>query len=280
MLVKLQQTLRTLPAWPLLAIGFACLLFPLVMLVWVALQTNDGIGITNFVDVITNPVDRAAILNSLQFATWQTVLCLVFGTPIALAILKFSQGSRGFLMSMINVASNFGGPGLAFAFLLLIGSNGVLTLIWARMFEPTDFPTLGSMAGLNLLMIYVHLPMYLMLSLPSYALIRDEWREAARMSGAGPVRYWMKIGIPTLAPFVLGNGLQVFMWSMGAYGIPYVVTQSPSSVDLVSVQIGLGLQGGIFGMERPATLAVLLMVQAIALIWIYRTVQRRGERML
>ena len=100
------------------------------------------------------------------------------------------------------------------------------------------------------------------------------------MSGAGAWRFWTRVGIPTLAPFVLGNALQVFMWAMGAYSIPYVVTQSPNSVDLVSVQIGLGLEGGVFGLERPATLAVLLMLQAIALIWIYRTVQRHGERIL
>lgn len=261
-------------------LGFASLILPLAMLAYLALRTPQGFGIDNFVNVITNPTDLAAIGNSLQFAAWQTLLCVVLGTPIAIALLKYSRRTRGFLMSTINVASNFGGPGLAFAFLLLIGTNGVLTLIWNQLFGGSEFPTLGSMVGLNLIMIYVHLPMYLMLSLPIYALIREEWREAARMSGASLFRYWTRIALPTLAPFVLGNALQVFMWAMGAYAIPYVVTQSPSSVKLISVQIGLGLEGGIFGMERPATLAVLLIVQAIALIWIYRTVQRRGEKML
>lgn len=278
--MKLHHLMRTVPAWPLMLLGFACLVFPLAMLVYLSLQTAQGFGIDNFVNALTNASDRAAIANSLQFAAWQTALCVVLGTPIAVALLRYTRRTRGFLMSIINVASNFGGPGLAFAFLLLIGTNGVLTLIWSQLFGSAEFPTLGSMAGLNLIMVYIHLPMYLMLSLPSYALLRDEWREAARMSGASGFRYWTRIALPTLAPFILGNALQVFMWAMGSYAIPYVVTQSPSSVDLVSVQIGLGLQGGIFGMERPATLAVLLMVQAIALIWMYRTVQRRGEKML
>lgn len=250
------------------------------MLVYTALQTPDGIGIDNFTQVITNPVDRAAILNSVQFAAWQTLLCIVLGTPIALALLKLSSKSRGWVMSAINVASNFGGPGLAFAFLLLIGSNGMLTILWGKIFEPTEFPTLGSMVGLNAIMLYVHLPLYLLLTLPSYALLREEWREAARMTGAGAWRYWTRVGIPVLAPFVAGNALQVFMWAMGAYSVPYVVTQSPAAIDLLSVQIGLGVQGGIFGLERPATLAVMLMIQAIALIWLYRTVQRRGEKIL
>lgn len=252
----------------------------MIMLIYTAIQTPTGIGIDNFINVFTSPVDRAAILNSIQFALWQTLLCVVLGTPIALALLRLSNKSRGWVMSTINVASNFGGPGLAFAFLLLIGANGMLTILWGKIFEPTDFPTLGSMVGLNVIMLYVHLPLYLLLTLPSYALLRDEWREAARMAGAGTWRYWTRVGIPVLAPFVAGNALQVFMWAMGAYGIPYVVTQSPSSVDLLSVQIGLGVQGGVFGLERPATLAVLLMVQAIALIWLYRTVQRRGEKIL
>ncbi|MGO3147819.1 MAG: hypothetical protein ACTIJ6_09080 [Leucobacter sp.] len=278
--MKSHKLIRTLPAVPMVILGFACLIAPMLMLIYTSLQTNDGVGFDNFVQVITNPVDRSAILNSVQFALWQTLLCVGFGTPIALALLKLSSKSRGWVMSTINVASNFGGPGLAFAFLLLIGANGMLTILWGKIFEPTEFPTLGSMVGLNIIMLYVHLPLYLLLTLPSYALLRDEWREASRMAGAGTWRYWSRVGIPVLTPFVAGNALQVFMWAMGAYGIPYVVTQSPSSVDLLSVQIGLGVQGGIFGLERPATLAVLLIIQAIALIWLYRTVQRRGEKIL
>ncbi|MFC5337237.1 hypothetical protein [Leucobacter denitrificans] len=278
--MKLYTLARTLPALPMVLLGAACLVFPMIMLMHTALQTPDGVGLDNFVQVFANPVDRAAILNSVQFALWQTLLCVGIGTPIALALLRLSTKSRGWVMSAINVASNFGGPSLAFAFLLLIGANGMLSILWGKIFEPTEFPTLGSMAGLNIIMLYVHLPLYLLLTLPSYALLRDEWREASRMAGAGTWRYWTRVGIPVLTPFVLGNALQVFMWAMGAYGVPYVVTQSPSSVDLLSVQIGLGVQGGIFGLEHPATLAVLLMVQAIALIWLYRTVQRRGEKIL
>ena len=233
--MKLHRLIRTMPAWPLLILGATCLLLPLVMLVVVATQTGDGIGIDNFVQVVPNPLDLAVLGHSLPCAAWQMVLCVVLGTPLALALLSKSSRVRAILMSTINVASNFGGPGLAFAFLILIGSNGVLALVWAHLFGATDFPTLGSMVGLNIIMLYVHLPMFLMLSLPSYALLRDEWQEAARMSGAGAWRFWTRVGIPTLAPFVLGNALQVFMWAMGAYSIPYVVTQSPNSVDLVSV---------------------------------------------
>ncbi len=272
--------MRTAPAFPLVVLGLSCLALPLVMLVYTSLQTSDGFGFDNFVQIFTNSVDRAIILNSVQFALWQTVLCVLLGTPVALALLNLSSHTRGWLMATINVASNFGGPGLAFAFLLLIGANGMITILWGEIFEPTELPSLGSMVGLNAIMLYVHLPLYLMLTLPSYAVLRHEWREAARMAGAGAWRYWTRVGIPVLTPFVLGNAMQVFMWAMGAYGIPYVVTQSPSSVDLLSVEIGRGIEGGIFGLERPATLAVLLIVQAIALIWLYRTVQRRGERIL
>ena len=77
-----------------------------------------------------------------------------------------------------------------------------------------------------------------------------------------------------------GNGLQIFMWSMGAYAIPYVVTTSPASIDLISIEIGRDLESSVFGVERAATLAVILMLLAIAMMWIYRTLQRRGERIL
>ena len=82
--MKLHRLIRTMPAWPLLILGATCLLLPLVMLVVVATQTGDGIGIDNFVQVVTNPLDLAVIGNSLQFAAWQMVLCVVLGTPLAL----------------------------------------------------------------------------------------------------------------------------------------------------------------------------------------------------
>lgn len=278
--MKISQIVRSLPAVPLLLLALSCLVLPLIMLTTTAFTTPDGFGFANFIDVFTSATDLAAIRNSIEFALWQTVLCVGIGTPVALALLNLTGRARSWVMSLVNVASNFGGPSLAFAFLLLIGANGLITMLWSTLFEPTAMPSLGSMAGLNLIMLYVHLPLYIMLTLPSYAVLRHEWREAARMSGATAWRYWRSVGIPVLAPFLASNALQVFMWSMGAYSVPYVVTQSPSSVELLAVEIGRGIEGAVFGFERPATLAVLLMVQAIALILMYRSAQRRGERIL
>lgn len=278
--MKLSTFARSVPALPLLLLAFLSLLLPLATLIFVSLQDRNGFGFGNFAQVFANSTDLAVIANSLQFAMWQTALCTLIGTPIAFGLLNLKGRARGLIMSFANVASNFGGPGLAFAFTLLIGTNGVITLLWSQIFGDVTFPSLGSMVGLNILMLYVHIPMYLMLALPNYAVLRDEWREAAKMAGSGAWRYWQKVGIPVLAPFVLGNSLQMFMWSMGAYGVPYVVTQSPSAIDLLSVEIGMGLQGGVSGLERPATLAVLLIVQAIALVWVYRVLQKRGEMIL
>lgn len=278
--MNLERLGRTAPAIPLLVLGLVCLIFPLLVLLHISLQVRGGYGLDNFIDVFSSSVDRAALGNSLQFALWQAGLCVVLGTPIALALVRLKGRARSVVMSFINVASSFGGPGLAFAFMLLIGTTGVLTTIWSQLFGQADFPSLGSMIGLNVIMLYVHLPLYLMLSLPSYALLRNEWREAARMSGAGFWRFWRQVGIPTLAPFALGNGLQIFMWSMGAYAIPYVVTTSPASIDLISIEIGRDLESSVFGVERAATLAVILMLLAIAMMWIYRMLQRRGERIL
>lgn len=271
---------RISPAIPMIVVGFFGLVFPIVMLVTLSFRTASGFGIDNYLSALTSANDLQAVKNSLVFATMQAIMCVVLGTPIAFGILRLGGRARAMTMSFVNVASNFGGPGIAFAFLLLIGSNGVLTLLVSKVFGGFEFPTLGSMFGLSLVMLYLHLPLYLMLALPNYALLRDEWREAAEMAGASAVTYWRRVALPTLAPFVLGSGLQMFMWSMGAYSVPYVVTNSPGAIDLLSVEIGVGLQGGIFGLERPATLSALLVFQALVLIWIYRSAQKQGERIL
>ncbi|WP_146071765.1 ABC transporter permease subunit [Cryobacterium sp. Y50] len=275
------RVVAALPASPLILFGIACLVLPLLALVKSSLELRaGGIGFDNFVAVLSSSVDRQAILGSLQFAAIQALLCAVIGTPLALAMLRLGQRGRRWWLPLMNVATSFGGPGLAFAFLLLIGTSGAITMLWTQLFGGNPFPSLGSMFGLNLLSLYIHLPMYVILSLPSFGMLRPEWWEAAQVSRSSRFRYWRRVGFPVIAPFIAAHTLQIFTWSMGSYALPYVVTDSPQSVPLITVEIGRDLQSAVFGLERAATFAVLLMVLAIGTMWLYRTIQEQGAKIL
>lgn len=91
---------------------------------------------------------------------------------------------RDRLLMLSNMTSNFAGVPLAFAYIILLGNNGVFTLLFKQwgwsVFADFD---LYSWSGLILVYVYFQVPLALLLLYPSFYGIREQWREAASLLG-------------------------------------------------------------------------------------------------
>lgn len=266
-----------LPALPLLAFALALLVLPALRLVHDTFALRDGgYGLGQVRKVIGNPVDRRAILNSLELGALQASIATALGLPAAWFVSRMRLGGRAAWLSLMNVAANFAGIGLAFGFVALVGTTGMLTNLLGM-----EFPSTGSFSGVNLVYPYFNLPMYVLLTLPAMGVLREDWWEAAQVSRATRAQYWRRVGVPVLLPFAVAGWLLIFTWTIGVYAVAYALASSnPNSVKLVTLQIGTTLDSSVFGLERAAVLSVLLMVLALATTVLYRLVLRRGTRWL
>jgi putative spermidine/putrescine transport system permease protein len=274
-----------LPAIPLLALIGGCLIAPVIMLVY---QSFTGMGDTRlsldlWSNVLSKPVNQDAIRTSLILAAGCATATLIVGGPLAWMISRMLRGSRAFWLGLLNVAANFGGIGLAFAYTATIGTVGMLTLIIQGLGIPFDAPRQGSMFALVVAYEYSNIPLFVLLTIPAMAVLRDDWWEAAQTAAATRWVFWRRIGAPILAPFLLAGWLLIFTWTLGIYGIAYgLAGQSGSTpVKLITLQIGTGLQSDVLtGPGRAAILAVVLMVFAVTSLLLYRTILRRALRWL
>ena len=78
--------------------------------------------------------------------------------------------ARKALLTLTNIATNLGGVSLAFAFVALLGTNGMLTIMLDSGLGFALYPefNLASLTGLNLVYIYHLIPFVFLVTLPAF----------------------------------------------------------------------------------------------------------------
>lgn len=251
---------------PFLIIVVCYELLPLAQLVISSLIGKDSgqFGLENFIKILTTPLYQQAIINSLRLS----LISAFVGIIVAFLAGKFCQecgekGKRIFTM-VLNMTSNFSGVPLAFAFMVLMGNTGVLTLLGQQLGIPflANFD-LYSGQGLMLVYIYFQIPLATLLLLPAFQGIRPEWRAAAIILQANPFNYWSRIAIPNLLPSILGTLSVLFANALAAYATSYALVTN--NYALLALQITAKFKGDVqIDKNTGGALAVVLILLMVA----------------
>ncbi|OGN86992.1 MAG: hypothetical protein A2X23_12460 [Chloroflexi bacterium GWC2_73_18] len=271
---------RWLPALPLLVLVGAMLLAPGVALIVGSFVGDSGPTLDNWVRVFTTRGDQLAILTSVALGVVVASICTAVGAPLAWLISRMLTSRRAFWLSLLNVAANFGGIGLGFAYFVTLGNVGMITL--ALQGFGTDFvpPRPASFAGLVIGYLYTNVPLFVLLTIPAMGAVRDDWWEAAQVASATRRQFWRRVGLPILSPFIAAGWLLIFTWTIGIYGLAFALagTGAAKGVPLITLRIGQTLESDIFNTWRASVLAVILMVMAASSLLLYRRILRWALR--
>ena len=241
-----------------------------------------GVSALNWRDVVANPLTRRAIVSSLGVGVTVASLTTLIGVPLAWCISRLRIGSRSVAAAALNVAANIPATSLVFGFAAAFGGAGMVTLalrlVWA------DAPALNiyGATGLVFVFLYFHVPLFVLLVLPAMGAVTEELWEAANVCGAGPLRFWRRVGLPVLAPFILAGWILMFVWAIGQYGVPLALGGGEGAMNLMTLRIGDLIQfiGSTNRFERAACLSLLLIVLSVVALWLYRSLLRRALRWL
>jgi multiple sugar transport system permease protein len=141
----------------------------------------------------------------------------------------------------------------------LIGSNALISLITVAGWKLWTFAFLTLMAGMQ--------------SIP-----RDLY-EAASVDGAGNIRQWRNITLPSLRPVNLVLVLVLFLWTFSDFNTPYVLfgTAQPLAGDLITFHIyNASFLTWNFG--TGAAMSVLLLIFLMIVTGAYLLVTGRRSR--
>lgn len=261
-------------------IAVAVLIYPSANMVLMSFKPTGGGGWTlaNYREILTESMYTAAIKNSVGISLFSSVVAIVFTTVTTYAIVSRSKKLRETFVVIANMTSNFAGIPLAFAYIILLGSSGVLLIFGRRAgIDWLANYNLYSPWGLCIVYLYFQLPMGIILLLPIYDALDKGWRESAELLGASSFQYWRRIGLPVLMPSIVGVFAMMFANAMGAYASAEALTGT--GVNLLSIRIANTVTGDIFARpEIGAALSVLLALILLVNMILGDKLAKRAEK--
>lgn len=266
---------------PFFAFLILFLIVPAISVFSNALRTEDGFSFSAMGEAFSGQ-NRSAFWFSVRFSALAAAVGVAIGTLLAYAAATATRPKwlRSIVASFSGVAANMGGLPLAFAFLTLLGRQGLLTKIlkeglgwdlYAGDFE------LGAVRGLVVVYSYFNIPLMVLITLPAIDGLKQSWREACANLGGTSLTFWRRVGLPVLAPSLMGGFLLLFANSFSAYATAAVLTDNSK---IVSRRIGFFLGGDVSIGEDAvgyALAAWMIIITAVcmALYWLAR---KRAER--
>jgi len=229
---------------PFFLFGLAFEFLPLMTVIQSSL-TSKGILTLDFYRQAMDPLFLRSFANSIKLSATTAGLGVIFGTLVAYGIIttrnRFLQNA---LTALSDVTTNFGGAPLAFAFIVILGSTGIVTLL-LKQAGISLYPNfrIYSISGLTIAYLYFQLPLMILLIIPALYGLRREWHEAALNLGATTFQYWVEIALPILFPALVSGFLLLFANSFGAYATAWTLTGS--DVDLITIRIAALIRGEV-----------------------------------
>ena len=229
---------------PIFIFGLAFEFLPLLNVIQSSL-TSKGSFTLEFYRQAMDPLFLRSFSNSIKLSATTAIFGVIFGTLVAYAIITTKNTIvQNALTALSDVTTNFGGAPLAFAFIVILGSTGVITLL-LKQIGINLYPNfrIYSISGLTVAYLYFQLPLMILLIIPSLYGLKREWHEAALNLGASTFRYWVEIALPILFPALMSGFLLLFANSFGAYATAWTLTGS--DVDLITIRIAALIRGEV-----------------------------------
>lgn len=267
--------------------------FAVYVLVFLALPTllavasgffdDDGGFTLDNIAALGDPVIVNTFVNSIWLSALTAVVGAVLGALACYAMLGLSSTSR--IRSVVDATSGvlaqFGGVMLAFAFIATIGLQGLITVTLKNSFGIDIFAEgawIYALPGLVLPYIYFQVPLMVITFMPAIEALKPQWAEANLTLGGTARTFWLRIGLPVLAPSFFASLLLLFANAFSSYATAAALASQGSQIVPLQIRTALTSETVLGRSNLAGALALGMIVVMAIVMWGYSLIQRRAAR--
>ena len=244
-------------------------IFPMGILLYDSIVLDGALNFDNYRDVYSQDVNWRALTNTVQLSLAVMVASVLITFPLAWLVgrtnLPGKKTFRTLLVSSYMIPPYVG----AIAWVQLLNpSVGYLNEIfkWCFGLEAAPFD-IYTMAGLGWVLTLFYSPFAFITISRAMEKMDPTLEEAARVSGASPLRTVWDVTLPLMAPSILAGGLLVFIAAGSCFGIPAIVGM-PGNIEVMTTRIVTYIyMGDAEGVRDATALAASLMFLANFLLF-------------
>lgn len=277
---------RPIWAWlgltPFAAYVVLFLVLPTILAIGTGFFDSEGALTWSNISALGDPV----ILNTFWNTTWLSLLTGAVGAVLGALVCYAALGlpATGVVRSILDAATGvlaqFGGVMLAFMFIATIGVQGIVTVFFRESLgidlQPGSW--LYSLPGLILPYIYFQVPLMVITFLPALSALKPQWAEANLTLGGTRASFWLRIGMPVLAPSFLASFLLLFANAFSSYATAAALASQGSQIVPLQIRAALTSET-VLGRENLAGALALGMIVVVGIVmWLYSLIQNRAAR--
>lgn len=212
---------------PLAGVLAFFLFWPLMLVVWESLFLEGKLSLSNYASMFVSKLYRESLATSLALSVSTTLLGVLIGLPLSYGMHRSGPRMQNAILTLASIPLTFSGLVVGFAFIVLLGTSGFVTLLLKKFFDinPLEFSAfLFTWRGLVVAYCYFLIPRMILTMTAAWSTADWSLLEAARSLGAGPVRILFRVLLPMIGPAVLAGSSLLFAVSMGAFGTAFSLT--------------------------------------------------------
>jgi spermidine/putrescine transport system permease protein len=237
----------------------AVILFGYSLFVWHFLEPVGGTTLENYLDALTEPVNRQLVINTLLIGLPTTLGATIGGYALAYYTVFGTGRARGALFALIVTALMASYLVRIYAWRILLGQNGVINSgmeAVGLISSPLEFLLFSRPAAI-LAEVSLFMPLAALAFYAALAGISPDFREASRDLGAGRGETLRRVTLPLTGPAILSTTALVFFLSAGDYVTPVLVGGVDSSTVGTAIATKMG-PAGDYGSGAALSFLVLL----------------------
>ena len=255
------------PTWPIIYQSF--LRQPLY-------ETGQALTLSNYPRVLTNPAIWRVIGNTIIFMVGSTLVGTALGILFAVLLTRTNVPGRTWFAKLITIPYYVSALILAFAWRVMYGPQGFITVAVGQLGLPTW--NLYSMGGLIVVAALYFMPLTYLYCSSSLLLADPQLENAARISGARPMRVLLSITIPLIRPAMLYSVLLTLVSGIELLSIPLVLGV-PSNIDVLSTFLyRTAIQSGSSDYGMLAVVALMVVVFVTVLVRMQNELTKQERR--
>ena len=245
----------------LTALGACLLLFIIAPLVGLLLSTSPS----SLGQALSDPEVTGSITLTLAAGLAATLVCTVFGVPLAYLLARRSFPGRALLLAIIDLPIIIPHSAAGIALLTVLGRNA-----WpGGALEAWGMGVVGRISGVAAAMAFVSLPFLVNAAREGFGAVPERLEKVARTLGASPARVFFTISLPMAWRAIVSGMVLMGGRGISEFGAVIIIAYYPMTTPVLVYQ-----RFNDYGLESAEAVAVVLLVVCVALFAALRLAAR------
>lgn len=272
-LTKLRQR-NVLPGFGL-SMGITVLSLSLLVILPFAMMayTTTQMGWSGFIEVISQPQVKAAIILSLKMSLYAMLTNMVFGTLVAWVLVRYEFWGKSIINALVDLPFALPTAVTGISLATLYAPNGLLGQHFAKLGIQVAFTPIG----IWLALVVVSFPFIVRAVQPVLEELSVEYEEAAAVLGANRLTTFRTVILPELFPALLMGAGMMFARATGEYGsVIFIAGNIPMQSEILPLIIISKLEQ--FDIEGASAVALFMLIISFVILLSINLLQWRLSR--